>query len=93
MVDMMVVVDFALFGSREIGPGREPFIDRQGGRHRPSNDCGTEQCRAKYRGCFDEHHRPPYAVRIILCESEFVRFFVPSAICPFPSRPFDMVNL
>jgi hypothetical protein len=46
MVVMMVMVDFGLFGSREIGPGREPFIDRHGGRHRPSNDCGTEQGRA-----------------------------------------------
>ena len=46
MVFMIVMVDFALFGSREIGPGREPLIDCHGWRDRQSRHRGAEQCRA-----------------------------------------------
>jgi hypothetical protein len=46
MVVMMVVVDFTLFGSREVGPGREPLIDCHGRRYRQSRHRGAEQRRA-----------------------------------------------
>jgi hypothetical protein len=46
MVVMIVMVDFGPFGSREIGPGREPFIDSHGRRYRQHRDHGAEQYRA-----------------------------------------------
>jgi len=46
MVVMMVMVDFTLFGSREIGSGREPLIDCHGWRYRQSRHRGSEQRRA-----------------------------------------------
>jgi hypothetical protein len=56
IVEMIVMVDFALFGPGEIWPGREPLIDCHSWCYRQSRHRGAEQCRAHYRGYFDGHH-------------------------------------
>jgi hypothetical protein len=64
MVVMIVMVDLALFGSREIGPGRGSLFDCHGRRYRQSRHRGAEQRRVQYRGRFDGHYTGllmPYA--------------------------------
>jgi hypothetical protein len=79
-----------LFGSREIGPGRESLIDRHScGRYHQSRNRDTEQCGGTQYRCYsDGHRRSPCCecIWLILREYEFVRFFIPTAFFLFLPR-------
>jgi hypothetical protein len=68
MVVMIVMVDFALLGSREIGLGREPLIDCHSWRYRQSRDFGASNADVTL---MDITQAFPYALRILVILRSF----------------------